>query len=464
MSISSHDGLTQGFTHDSLDGLGLDWERIANPQLARRDPLKVYLPRSTEELIAVIREAKALGESPKVRGSGHSSNDLVVTDRGTVIVTRYMDAILGLDEQALTVTVQPGIPNALVDDYLADRGYGLPVIGDHKDVTVGGFASVGGIGPASFRFGMFVDNVLELEYVNWDGVLRTCSRERNGEEFHRVLAGMGAHGVLCEITTRIYKVDKYATLWRNHETHFRDREQFIEASLAHMLEPGEALMQRGIWIDFAGLAGKRIAYGQFSRYFPTEQSGVARLRNTLAYDFLHGIGFVSDYLPGPVEFALKLLGTVGVLRSPRFATIKNVEFFSDKILKATVGPPSRMLIVLVPLTRYRDLFERAWTLLEHYRDEHGCFTIMSGYVKGLHSAYLAHGREDDRFCELNFTVEIDAAKLTAPLFEEIVAALDDLCIEHEAYRYMHTRTVKDPQRRRLIDPNAAYSSPPLSVG
>ncbi len=32
-----------------------------------------------------------------------------------------------------------------------------------------------------------------------------------------------------------------------------------------------------------------------------------------------------------------------------------------------------------------------------------------------------------------------------------------------AFRYMHTRTVKDPERRRLIDPNAAYSSPPLRV-
>jgi len=35
--------------------------------------------------------------------------------------------------------------------------------------------------------------------------------------------------------------------------------------------------------------------------------------------------------------------------------------------------------------------------------------------------------------------------------------MDDLCIEHGAFRYMHTKTVKDPQRRRLIDPNAAYN-------
>ena len=33
----------------------------------------------------------------------------------------------------------------------------------------GGFASVGGISPGSHRFGMFIDNVLEIEFVDWDG-------------------------------------------------------------------------------------------------------------------------------------------------------------------------------------------------------------------------------------------------------------------------------------------------------
>jgi FAD binding domain len=463
MSISTHDGLTHGFTHDSLDSLGHDYERVSNPPMPGREPLKVYLPRNTEDVISVIREAKSLGQELKVRGSGHSSNDLIVTDHGNVIVTRYMDAILGIDEEALTVTVEPGVANAVVDDFLADRGYGLPVIGDHKDVTVGGFASVGGIGPASFRFGTFVDNILELEYVNWDGELRVCSREENSQEFHRVLAGLGAHGVLTKVTTRIYKVDKYATVWKNQETHFFDRQHYIEATLSHMLEPGDALMQRGIWIDFAGVAGERLALGQFSRYFATPQTAIAKARNAIAYEVLHRIGYVAGRLPRELDRVLKVIGTGGILYSPRYATIKNVEFFSDKIIKATVGDPTRMLIVLVPLDQYAALFERVWALLAGYRDNTGCFTVMSGYVKGLHSAYLANGRADDRFCELNFTVGIDLDKLTDPLFEEIISAVDDICIEQQSFRYMHTRTIKDPERRRLIDPNAAYSSPPFGV-
>lgn len=33
----------------------------------------------------------------------------------------------------------------------------------------------------------------------------------------------------------------------------------------------------------------------------------------------------------------------------------------------------------------------------------------------------------------------------------------DLCVEHEAFRYMHTKTGKDPEQRKKIDPNAFYA-------
>ena len=40
---------------------------------------------------------------------------------------------------------------------------------------------------------------------------------------------------------------------------------------------------------------------------------------------------------------------------------------------------------------------------------------------------------------------------------DLVSAIDDLCIEYGSYRYMHTMTVKDPDRRSRIDPNASYA-------
>ena len=56
----------------------------------------------------------------------------------------------------------------------------------------------------------------------------------------------------------------------------------------------------------------------------------------------------------------------------RIASIKNIEFFTDKLLDSTVGDPTRMLIVLGPLDRYEQLFREQWALLEEYREKTDC--------------------------------------------------------------------------------------------
>ena len=131
-----------------------------------------------------VKEVKELGQKLTVRSKGHSSNDLVLSDHGAVLLMQAMDNIVEVDEAGLTATVQGGAISALVDDHLAPMGLGLPVIGDHKDITVGGFASVGGISPGSHRFGMFIDNVLAIEFVDWDGNVKWCSKEENSEDYY----------------------------------------------------------------------------------------------------------------------------------------------------------------------------------------------------------------------------------------------------------------------------------------
>ena len=73
------------------------------------------------------------------------------------------------------------------------------------------------------------------------------------------------------------------------------------------------------------------------------------MRDALSYDLLHGLGYVAGRLPAEMDKALKYVGMTGVMFSPMYATMKNVEFFTDKILDSTVGDPTRMFIVLAPL-------------------------------------------------------------------------------------------------------------------
>ena len=65
-----------------------------------------------------------------------------------------------------------------------------------------------GIGPTSHRFGMFIDNMLAAEFVDWDGNVERCSREENSDDFYSLLAGLGRHGVITEVTLRLMKINR----------------------------------------------------------------------------------------------------------------------------------------------------------------------------------------------------------------------------------------------------------------
>jgi FAD binding domain len=457
--IESH----ETFSHDSLDSLAYDWERIGNPKIPPKFPFKVYLPRSPEDVARAVKECKELGQTIKVRSKGHSSNDLVLNEGGAVLLMQGMDQVLDVDEENLTATVQGGAISALIDDHLAPLGLGLPVIGDHRDITVGGFASVGGISPASHRFGMFIDNVLAIQFVDWDGEIRRCSREEDSDDFYSLLAGLGRHGVIVEVTLRLIRIDKYRTIWENHQTHYRSMDDFIAGTKPIIEEPGDVMMERGVWVDFKLGSGKHIGLGQFSEYRETSQTAVHKARNTGSYGVLHGIGRVAGNLPAKLDMALKYVGMGGVMLSPKYASIKNIEFFTDKVLDSTVGDPTRMLIVLGPLDKYEELFRRCWALLDGYRDSHGCFTFLSVYVKSIRSDYLARDGYD-RFCELMFYTGVHPDRMTTELLEEIVEQFDDIVIDCNGYKYMHTRTTKDPEKRAKVDPNARHAERRRAAG
>jgi hypothetical protein len=330
------------------------------------------------------------------------------------------------------------------------------VIGDHDDITAGGFASVGGVSPASHRYGLFVDNVEALEYVDWDGGVVRCSRTENVTAFRRVLAGTGRYGVIATLTCRIIPVDKRRTVLRNTRTITRDLDRFLRVSGAVVADPGEALMERGVWLELPVL-GKPFALGQVSVYHATSPSCWKRLRNRLAHGVLHGIGHFAGRLPRPIDLAFQYLGVAGVVVSPRYASIKNVEVFVDKIIDATVGDPSRMLIVFAPASAYERMFRALYELCRRYRAQTGCFTYLSFYVKGITSAYLSP-TAGERFCEIVLYVGIRPEHMPAHVLDAVVSDIDDLCIAHQAFRYMHTRTVTD-DRRRLVDPNEFLYGP-----
>jgi FAD binding domain len=458
---SSH----SSFTHDSIDSLGYDWERIANPDIQPKYPFKAYLPRTTEDVVQAVRECAQLGQKLSVRSMGHSSNDLVLNEHGNVLCIQKLNSIVEIDEAARTVVVQSGVVLAQLDDALRPHGLGLPVIGDHNHITAGGFASVGGISPASHKQGMFIDNVLELEYVSWDGQLGSCSRATPGDMFFRLLAGTGRFGVITKLKLRLLKIDKYTTVLENERQLFGSVNKFLKVTEGHIRNPGEDVrMERGLWVDFP-IGKYSLKVGQFSQYRETSQNPIKTLRQTIAYDYLHGLGYPSGRLPYRLEVALKYIGIAGIVLSPRYATTKNIEGFTDRILDESVGDPARMLIALAPTENYSKLFRALYQRCLGCRAEHDALTFISVYVKAIRSDYLADGVSGKTHCELMLFLGMNPARMTDAILAELVSDIDNLCIANGALRYMHSKTSKDA-RRALIDPNevrAAQGRPASAV-
>src|SRR4029079_3153831 len=106
---------------------------------------------------------------------------------------------------------------------------------------------------------------------------------------------------------------------------------------------------------------------------------------------------------------------------------------------------------------YAALSRRLFALLVDYRQRFHCMTFIALYVKGIRSEYLGHGDPDALFCEVLFDIGIEPEGMTDQVLDALVEEFDDICIELGAHRYMHSRTTRDPEKRRLVDPNAFYS-------
>jgi hypothetical protein len=444
------------FSHDSIDSLGYDWERIANPDIAPRFPFKIYLPLETRDVVQAVRETRQLNQSLVVRGNGHSSNDLVLPERGSVLCLDKFNRILNIDDEAGTVTVQSGRLLIELDDVLAKRGFGLPIVGDHDHITAGGFASVGGISAASHLFGMFVDNVQAIEYVTPQGEVVVCGRNERPDEFRRVLAGRGRHGIITTLTLDMIRVDKHKTVLENHRRFSWDVDTFIRDSYEQIANPGNARMERSAWIDFPfDRLGRRLCLGQLSRYTETKQTPLKIQRERISYRYLHTLGYWGGRLPEKIDLIVKALGMIGTILVPRYSTISNIERFSDRVIDYSVGEPTRMFVAFAPVERYSSLFRRLYDLFCEFRERTGCFSFLMQYVKAVNSPYLAGGGTKP-YALIMLLCGMRHRNMTPAALDSFVSRMDDICIEEESFRYMHSRTVKDAARLEKIDPNEIY--------
>lgn len=166
--------------------------------LVRLLPDAVLRAATVEDVVAAVRHARTLGLSVVVRGRGHTTRGQSQAAGGLILDLQRLDAIAEPDGR--TVRVGAGARWSDVVARTSSVGLTPPVLTDYLDLTVGGTLSVGGVGGQSFRSGLQVDNVLELEVVTGAGERVRCSPSREQALFDACRGGLGHFGVIVEAT------------------------------------------------------------------------------------------------------------------------------------------------------------------------------------------------------------------------------------------------------------------------
>ncbi|GAA2399143.1 D-arabinono-1,4-lactone oxidase [Streptomyces glaucosporus] len=172
------------------------WRNWAGNATAR--PLRTVAPSTTGALAEAVRRAAEDGLTVKAAGTGHSFTPVAVTG-GMLIRPDRLTGIRRIDREAGTVSVAAGTPLKRLNEALAAEGLSLANMGDIMEQTVSGALSTGTHGTGRDS-GSLAAQVRELEMVLADGSVLRCSPRENADVFAAARVGLGALGVISEVT------------------------------------------------------------------------------------------------------------------------------------------------------------------------------------------------------------------------------------------------------------------------
>jgi L-gulonolactone oxidase len=168
---------------------------------------EVAYPSTEEEIISVVATATRERRKMKVATRySHSIPKLICPDGqdGLLISTKYLDHILEIDAEAMTMTVESGVTLRQLINEAANAGLALPYAPYWWGVTIGGLLSTGAHGSTLWGKGSSVhDYVVELRIVSpggpEDGYAKTRRLNDGDEAFNAAKVSLGVLGVISQV-------------------------------------------------------------------------------------------------------------------------------------------------------------------------------------------------------------------------------------------------------------------------
>ncbi len=155
------------------------------------EPLGVVLPRSREDLIAIVRICAQHGCSVTLRGGGTSQAGQAIGAGVIVDTSKYLHHILELNVEERWARVEPGIVLDELNAQLKKHNLRFaPDISTASRATVGGMMANNSSGARSVLYGKTIDHVLEQEVILSDGSIAQFG-PLSPEELASKCAGQG---------------------------------------------------------------------------------------------------------------------------------------------------------------------------------------------------------------------------------------------------------------------------------
>jgi FAD/FMN-containing dehydrogenase/Fe-S oxidoreductase len=136
----------------------------------RIQPLGVVIPRTPEDLTAVVQIAGELTLPITARGGGTSLSGQSIGPGIVIDCSKYLDRVGEFNPETRSVTVQPGVVLDRLNRHLAGTGWMFgPDVATANRATLGGMLGNNSAGAHSVVYGKTVDHVRSLNVILADG-------------------------------------------------------------------------------------------------------------------------------------------------------------------------------------------------------------------------------------------------------------------------------------------------------
>ena len=194
--VLTGDFINEEYSHDELGGTS-------------SYPDVVVRAKSPEEIAAIMKYAyeHTIPVTPRGAGTGLVGSSVAI-EHGIMIDTTLMNHILELDEENLTVTVEPGVLLMELGAYVEEHDFFYPPDPGEKSATIGGNISTNAGGMRAVKYGVTRDYVMGLEVVLPNGEITQFGGKvvKNSSGYDLKDLIIGSEGTLGFITKAILKL------------------------------------------------------------------------------------------------------------------------------------------------------------------------------------------------------------------------------------------------------------------